>query len=144
MITPLALALTLLLAAIGLLHLAWAFGLRWPGKDEASLVARVIGRTRSGRMPSRSLTILVAGTILAGATIVVLIGQPGLPPGLAILTVAAYAALDLVFMLRGLSGYIAPVWRHTEGTPFHRLNQLYYSPLCLLIAAGLTANLLLR
>ena len=56
----------------------------------------------------------------------------------------AYAALDLIFMLRGLSGYVAPVWRHTEGTPFHRLNRLYYSPLCLLIAAGLSANLLLR
>jgi hypothetical protein len=144
MIGPLALALTLLLAAIGLLHLAWAFGLRWPGRDEAGLVAKVIGRTRGGRMPSRPLTVMVAGAILAGAAIVVLIGQPGLPPSLAILVVAAYAALDLVFMLRGLSGYVPPIWRHTEGTPFHRLNQLYYSPLCLLIAAGLTANLLLR
>jgi hypothetical protein len=144
MIGPLALGLTALLAAIGLLHLAWAFGLRWPGKDEASLVATVIGRTRGGRMPSRPLTVLVAGAILAGAALVVLVGQPGLPPALAVLVLAAYAALDLVFMARGLSGYVAPVWRHTEGTPFHRLNQLYYSPLCLLIAAALTANLLLR
>jgi hypothetical protein len=144
MISPLAIALTLLLAAIGLLHLAWAFGLRWPGRDEAGLVAMVIGRTRGGRMPSRPLTILVAAAILTGASLVVLVGQPGLSPGVAVLCVVAYAVLDLVFTLRGVSGYVAPVWRHAEGTPFHRLNRLYYSPLCLLIAAGLTANLLLR
>ena len=94
-------------------------------------------------MPPRPLTVLVAAAILVGAALVVLVGRPGLWPPLAMLTVAAYAVMDLVFMARGLSGYIPSVWRHTEGTPFHRLNQLYYSPLCLLIAAGLTANLLL-
>jgi Protein of unknown function (DUF3995) len=132
------------LAAIGLLHLSWAFGVVWPGRDEASLVATVIGRTRGGRMPSRPLTLLVAGAILGAAALVAAVSRHAVPAHFVAAALFAYAALDLIFMLRGLSGYVAPVWRHTEGTPFHRLNRLYYSPLCLLIAAGLSANLLLR
>lgn len=144
MIGPLALVLTVVLAAIGLIHLAWAFGLRWPARDEAGLVATVIGRTRDGRMPSRPLTILVAAAILAAAALVAAVSRNAVPARFVAAALFAYAALDLIFMLRGLSGYVAPMWRHTEGTPFHRLNQRYYSPLCLLIAAGLSANLLLR
>ena len=144
MTSPLALGLIAVLVAIGLLHLAWAFGLRWPARDEASLVALVVGRTRGGRMPSLAKGVLVAGAILSGAALVALVGAPDLPPGLAILVIAAYWLFGLVFVLRGLAGYVPAVWRYAEGTPFHRLNRLYYSPLCLLIAAGLTANLLLR
>jgi hypothetical protein len=140
----LAAALTAVLAAIGLLHLAWAFGLRWPANDEAGLVATVIGRTRGGGMPPRPLTLAVAGAILAAATLVAAVSAHAVPAHFVATALFAYGALDLVFLARGLSGYAAPVWRHTEGTAFHRLNQLYYSPLCLLIAAGLTANLLLR
>ena len=140
----LALGLTAIVAAIGLLHLAWGLGLRWPGTDEASLAALVIGRTRGGRMPSRPLTFLVAGAILGGAALVVAVSTPDLPPGLLGLALAGYVVIDLVFLARGVAGFIPAVWRYAEGTPFHRLNQLYYSPLCLLIAAGFTSNLLLR
>ena len=144
MIGPLAIGLAAAVAAIGLLHLAWGLGLRWPGTDEASLAAMVVGRTRGGRMPSRPLTFLVAAAILAGAALVVAVSAPGLPAGLFGLALAGYVAVDLVFLLRGVAGFIPAVWRYAEGTPFHRLNQLYYSPLCLLIAAGFTANLLFR
>jgi hypothetical protein len=35
----------LLLAAIAALYVAWGFSLRWPARDERSLVALVIGAT---------------------------------------------------------------------------------------------------
>ena len=41
------------------------------------------------------------------------------------------------FALRGLAGFIPPVFAYAEGTPFASLNRLFYSPLCLAIAAGL-------
>jgi hypothetical protein len=41
-----------------------------------------------------------------------------------------------VFALRGLAGYIRPVFAYADGTPFASLNRRFYSPLCLLIAAG--------
>ncbi|WP_372782634.1 DUF3995 domain-containing protein [Phenylobacterium sp.] len=144
MIGPLAIGLTAVVAAIGLLHLAWGLGLRWPGTDEASLAALVVGRTRGGRMPSRPLTVLVAAAILAAAGLVLAVSAPGLPTGLFGLALAGYIAVDLVFLARGVAGFVPAVWRYAEGTPFHRLNQLYYSPLCLLIAAGFTANLFFR
>ena len=40
---------------------------------------------------------------------------------------------------RGLAGFITPVFRYAEGTPFHRLNRIVYSPLCLAIAATFIA-----
>jgi hypothetical protein len=41
-----------------------------------------------------------------------------------------------VFALRGLAGFIPPIFVYADGTPFASLNRLLYSPLCLLIAAG--------
>ncbi len=140
----LAIALTGLLAAISLLHVAWALGLRWPGTDEASLALRVIGRTPGGRMPSRSLTIAVAAAIMTGAALVVVVSAADLSGAAALPARVGYIGLTAVFAARGLAGYIPAVWRRSERTPFHRLNRLFYSPLCLLIAAGLCFNLLLR
>lgn len=55
----------------------------------------------------------------------------------------AYVAMTFVFLARGLAGYIPALWRRTRTTSFYRLNRLYYSPLCLLIAAGLVVNFIL-
>ena len=60
-----------------------------------------------------------------------------------LLLAIAYFALAGVFLGRGMAGFAPALWRRTEGTPFHRLNRLYYSPLCLLIAAGMAFNLAL-
>ncbi|HEY0437157.1 MAG TPA: DUF3995 domain-containing protein, partial [Phenylobacterium sp.] len=131
---PVALALMAALTALGLLHLGWAFGLVWPGNDPASLAATVIG-THGGRMPGKAPTVLVALAIFTGAVLVFLVSarsfsaQPA-----AALALAAYGVLTAVFLLRGLSVFVPAVWRYADGTPFHRLNQLIYSPLCLLIA----------
>lgn len=48
----------------------------------------------------------------------------------------AYWGAASVFALRGIAGYIPAAMAYAKDTPFHRLNRLYYSPLCLIIAAG--------
>ena len=53
---------------------------------------------------------------------------------------AAYFLMALVFAVRGVVTYALPgVFAYAKGTPFERLNRLYYSPLCLFIAFGLMA-----
>ena len=47
----LALLLAGVLVLLGGVHLYWAFGGRWPGHDEASLVEHVVGRTRDMKAP---------------------------------------------------------------------------------------------
>ena len=137
---PLALGLAGLLTAIGALHLAWAFGLRWPAPKGGSLAAYASG---GRRQPGRGLTITVASAILSGAAVILAFSAP-----LAIrpwwLLALPYAGLTAVFLLRGAAGYVPAIWRYAEGTPFHRLNRLYYSPLCLLIGGGLVLNATLR
>ena len=55
------------------------------------------------------------------------------PPWLVLL---AGAAAALVFAGRGVAGYV-PAWRARHPRePFASLDRHYYSPLCLLLAAG--------
>jgi len=60
--------------------------------------------------------------------------------GFAWIVIAGYVVLILVFGLRGLAPYVTSVFEYARGTPFFEMNRLYYAPLCLLIAAGLTLN----
>ncbi|WP_309642884.1 DUF3995 domain-containing protein [Phenylobacterium sp.] len=143
MISPLAIGLAALLAALGGLHLAWGLGLRWPGVDEVSLAERVGGVAPGSRMHAPWMCTVVALALAAGAAVIVGFSAKPTEPAWRILFTLAYLALTAVFFLRGVAGFVAPLWRRTEGTPFHRLNRLYYSPLCLLIAAGLAANFVL-
>jgi len=141
MIGPLAIALVAVLAAIALLHLSWAFGQRWPGVDEVSLAETVGGLPPGSRMHPPASCVLVAALIGAAAAIVAIDSAGVLSGPAAAVVRLAYLALIAVFGLRGAAGFVPSLWRRTQGTPFHRLNRLYYSPLCLLIAAGLTLNL---
>jgi hypothetical protein len=131
--------LIVVLIALAVLHAWWGVGGRWPGHDERSLVELVIGRTRSMRMPSPVRCMGVALALLAAAGLVALqsrlifvdFGVPG-----EMLVQAGFWMACAVFALRGIAGFIPPIFAYARGTPFARLNRLYYSPLCLLIAAG--------
>jgi hypothetical protein len=138
--SPLALGLAGLLAAIAALHLAWAFGLTWPAPKGGSLAAYASGGRRA---PGRAPTVAVAAAILAGAAVILAFGSPLAAPW-GRLAALAYAGLTAVFLLRGAAGYVPAIWRYAQGAPFHRLNRLYYSPLCLLIGGGLVLNAMLR
>jgi len=130
----------IVLTAIAAIHVAWGIGMRWPRETEAELVTTVIGHKR-GTMPSPSQCYLAALAIfIPGAIALVLAGvvQTPLPPWLVPL---AGAGATLVFAGRGIAGYV-PAWhaRHPR-EPFASLDRRYYSPLCLLLAAGFIALL---
>jgi hypothetical protein len=68
--------------------------------------------------------------------------------GLVRLPVSGYVArgiaalIGLVFLLRGVAGY-TPAWRrHHAAEPFARSDRRFFSPLCLLLAAGYGALVL--
>ncbi len=134
--SALTLGLAGLLLAIAALHAAWAFGLNWPAPKDERLAFYV---TAGARRPGRAITLGVASAIVAGAWVIWAFHAKLPGSGKAIATFA-YAALTAVILIRGAAGYVPFLWRAAEGRPFHRLNRLYYSPLCLLIAGGLVLN----
>lgn len=56
-----------------------------------------------------------------------------------IVVAVGYWGAALVFLLRGVAGYAPAIFRYAEGTPFHRLNRVLYSPICLTLFAGFVA-----
>jgi len=134
--TFIAATLITVLAGLALLHAYWGFGGLWPGHDDASMVERVVGRTREMRPPRPGSCFAVAAALLA-AGILVGVHATGVLNGV-VATVGFWSAAA-VFLLRGLAGFVPAVFRYAEGTPFHRLNRIYYSPLCLLIAGAFIA-----
>jgi hypothetical protein len=131
--------LIMVLVALAALHAWWGIGGLWPGRDERSLVELVIGRTRSMRMPGLVACMRVASALFAAAALVALQGKViAVDFGMAgnLFVQAGFWIAGAVFALRGLAGFIPPIFAYAEGTPFASLNRRFYSPLCLLIAAG--------
>jgi len=135
-------ALFTLLGAIALLHAYWALGGFWPGRDEAELIAKVAGAARATRMPSQAITWIVAGAIAVSALVPLLLSgviRASLPRA----AIAALGAIiGFVFLARGIAGYL-PAWRRMyPREPFATRDVRYFSPLCLLVAAGYATLLL--
>ncbi len=126
----------LVLLTTAIIHVAWAFGVVWPAKDEQGLIRTVIGHPDVKRMPSRNLTLLVAGGI-ASAGLCGLWGADMLMlplPGW-VKTVVLFGLMG-IFTVRGLLSYIScgPLKNRME--PFATLDRRYFAPLCLLLGAG--------
>jgi Protein of unknown function (DUF3995) len=137
--TWIAATLITVLAGLAVLHAYWGFGGRWPGHDDASMVERVVGRTKDMRAPRPRACFFVAAALLTAAILVGVHATRGLNGVVARLATVGFWSGALVFLLRGLAGFVPAVFRYAEGTPFHRLNRIYYSPLCLLIAVAFMA-----
>jgi hypothetical protein len=131
----LAVILAAALFALAGVHLYWAFGGRWPGHDEASMVEHVVGRTAGMRAPGPVASAAVAAALAAGGLLILATLSPN--PPFAPWLQAARWALFAVFFGRGVATYVPPVFRYAEGTPFAGLNRRAYGPLCLAIALGL-------
>ena len=142
MMDSIAIFISLVLALVSLLHLYWAFGGLWPGTDKASLVRSVIGEKNATNMPPGWLTFVVALAIAAAALWPLMwrsLVPYFLPQGL---LWAGMIVLLVVFIGRGIAGYMPFFTSRTSAQPFARLNALYFSPLCLIIGAGFMALLL--
>jgi hypothetical protein len=135
--------LTAVLAVLAALHAWWGIGGRWPGRDERSLIELVVGRTRSMRMPGFVPSMFVAFALLAAAGLAAIEGKlisTNLASPAPWLVRAGFWTACAVFALRGVAGFIPPIFAYARGTPFARLNRLFYAPLCLLIAGGFIAT----
>jgi hypothetical protein len=136
--TAISAMLIAMLVALALLHAFWGLGGRWPGHNERSLVALVVGRTHLMRMPGIVASMLVAAALLASIQDKLLSVDFG-APGEKIMHAGFWLACA-VFALRGVAGFIPPIFAYADDTPFARLDRLVYSPLCLFIALGLAAT----
>lgn len=139
MIEPLPLALMAALLAIGLIHLAWALGLYWPGTDGVSRARYVVGTSDRALLGFLSWASIAFAFFCAVA--VVWIGQFPIETWLgALVAYGGYLTLIFVFALRGLAPYVSQVFAYARGTPFYTLNRRYYAPICLALAAALIAD----
>jgi Protein of unknown function (DUF3995) len=142
-LVAIAIPVSVILGAISALHFYWAAGGLWPGRSPRELIDTVIGDPRLDRMPPAWLTALV-GLALAGTAIVPLslVGFLWVLPNaisfrLFLLSLSYTPLVALVFVARGVIGYL-PFWRRRlRVQPYARLDVLLYSPLCLVLGLAL-------
>ncbi len=122
------------LSAITALHLLWASGSTWPVADRDQFAPTFVGLKAGTRPPNALMCLIVAGLIFAAGLLPLwLVGSVDLPLP-AWCKQAAPWVLFAVFALRGLSAYALPNLPRAE--PFRTLDRHYFSPLCLILAAG--------
>ena len=131
--TALALILSTVLLLITALHVYWGIGGIWPGRDPASCARAVVGFRGVDEMPSPAASLAMALCLLLATlwppALAGVFATPFPPGGLA--TVAVL--FGLIFLVRGVLGFL-PFWRRlTPEQPFARLDRSFYSPLCLLV-----------
>jgi hypothetical protein len=131
-----AVAIFFVLTAIAVAHLMWAFGSRWPARNERELVAQVIGRTGQRQMPPPFQCALAALAIfLAGVSALVVSNFLIVPLPAPAITMLGFV-VAAIFGVRGLAAY-HPVWRETfSQEPFATMDRTKFGPLCLLFALG--------
>ena len=123
------------LACISVTHIYWAFGGAWPA-PKRELLSRAVAGVDSDRMPPAMITLIVAGMIFAvGCLPLVWVGTITVPISQGIIQVLMWIAVA-VFGIRGIATYMFYNRLYNVVEPFKRLNRIYFSPLCLLIAAG--------
>jgi hypothetical protein len=126
----------IVLAAIALIHVYWAGGGFFPGKDANSLAQTVVGGKPGMAMPPVFACLVVAGLLLIAAWVVLVVG--GVTPAVLSLELHKLAAFGLcaVLFLRGAGGFFdARLRPEIKGSPYEKLNLSLYSPLCLTLAA---------
>lgn len=132
----LAFALSAILLLVTAAHVYWAIGGIWPGTDSASCARAVVGFRGVDAMPSSFACFAVAACLglvtLWPPALEGVFATPFDKAGLA----ATAMMIGLAFLVRGILGF-TPWWRNiAPEQPFARLDRRFYSPLCLLIAAG--------
>jgi hypothetical protein len=128
-------SVTTVFVALALWHIRMAFS---PPAAESGAVPSDRGKPLF--VPSRTSTLLVAFALLLFAGLVASAGglvQLGLPAR-ALSLLSYVLALGLVVRAIGEFKYVG-FFKRVRGTKFARMDTLLYSPLCLLLAAGVAA-----
>ena len=122
----------IVLTAIAAVHVYWGLGGLWPAETEPALVRTVIG-AEAAHMPTDDLTFVVAALIFVAGCLAMMRGVFNWDSFL-LLRLPLFG-LALIFLARGAITYI-PALFPPATEPFGTLNALYYSPLCLILAAA--------
>ncbi len=129
-----------ILLAVGLAHLLWSVGSRWPIKDPELLAKTVIGRPGITRVPRLISLVIAIVTLAAGVFALSLADHDA---GAWWLT-AIGVGLAAVFLGRGAFGYTAAFRSRYSLEPFVTNNRRVYSPLCLIVGAGFLILVIMR
>ena len=98
---------------------------------------RVAGFADTTAAPSPVACFVVAALLAYSAMVALVLGGVIASPIPFFLLGPSALTITLIFAARGIAGY-TPGWRRlTPVQPFARLDRRYYSPLCLLISAGI-------
>lgn len=139
---PVAVASAAALGGVAALHGVWAFS-PWP-LDSRARYAEVIVGVPEAKLPSATATLGV-GALLSAASSLVLM-RAGVVPraGPEWLPRHGVRALSTALLLRGAAGLaVSSTGWGDAPEAFRRLDLRLYSPLCLALAAGVTATSLL-
>lgn len=125
------------LGAAAALHFAWARGSTWPRETDEELADLVVGKQP---MPPPAASAAV-GVALTGAAIsVVIAGHAGPERRLGALARIGSRVTARALRARGIGGLVmASAGLATSGDAteeFRRMDQRFYSPLCLALSAG--------
>ena len=128
-----------ILSIIGFFHLYWGFGGMWPGRDEQSLAKAVVGSNGITAMPPRAITLIVSACLfLASIWPLIWLGLIETPLPLAIRELGMIG-LIVIFIGRGIAGYVPSFRRKNSELPFANYDRQYYSPLCFMIGVFFAA-----
>lgn len=129
--TILAVLLSGVLMLLAGVHLLWAIGFWWPIRDEARLVAAVVGFRHATRMPGPIPCALVAMGLITAAW------WPWFAP--VWIARGGLVVLATVFLIRGILPWRSGWRRITPQEPFRTYDSKVYGPLCLALGAGFAA-----
>ncbi|MCW7505325.1 DUF3995 domain-containing protein [Leptospira paudalimensis] len=122
-----------LLIILAFIHMYWAFGGLWPGKNQQDLVNKVFGRGTHFPSPF-SCFVVAIGLVLFSSLPVIWLVRNDLEFSPEITNLIRYGMIfvAIVFLLRGILGYLPWVTKHWEPI-FVRYTKRIYNPLSLLI-----------
>jgi len=120
-----------ILAAIGLLHVAWGFGSSFPFRDRSTLADVVVG---NDVVPGRRESLAVAGLLAVAAGLVADV-VPGPRPlrRAGVSVVATVLATRAGFGFAGATGRLVP---GSDSPKFVETDRRVFAPLCAALAAG--------
>lgn len=136
--TILALNVAAVLLIIGVLHGFWGLRIWLPVRDEQQLARSVVGARDIVSMPPPLQCFFVALALFGGTLGILALAEiVSLPFVPFVLVQGGMAFFSAIFIMRGLIGF-TPFWaRITPEMPFRSLDRRVYSPLCVLIGAGI-------
>jgi hypothetical protein len=142
--TLMAILVFLTLMTIAALHVAWGFGMTFPAANRDDLFHLVVGATRQTEMPTLPQCLAAAAAIFSAGAVALLVADLVKLPLPSWVVTALGALVTLVFAGRGVAAY-TPAWRRRFAKqPFASMDQSWYGPLCLLLAACFATLLIKR